>query len=311
MPTLLGVKNRREYYLSDPDPVTGLKKIVWRFPNIREAFRPRPGYKLLIADYSQIEVKIMAELSGDLWLTAALNSGKDLHCFMAAEVYGVPYDEFYHAYKHPEDPKHDEYVTLRSNVKGVTFGVPYGAGPGRIAATTGLSFDAAADLIDRFFAKARGLKAWLRTQGEVALRFGHSTSLGGRKRFYERTSEMVEAIATTRKERRQAQEFRKEEEAQIRRRACNQPVQSSCVDILKKALVKIYLALRGGNWTGNLLYDARVLLCIHDEIIMEAREDQAEAVAKIMKDCMEDAYSEIVKTVKDTVEVTIADYWTK
>ncbi len=310
MPTLLGVEKGREYYLSDPDPITGLKKIVWRFPNIREAFTASPGYKLLIADYSQIEVKIMAELSGDLWLTAALNSGKDLHCLMASEIYGIPYDEFYHAYKHPDDPKHDEYATLRSNIKGVTFGVPYGAGPDRISATTGLPLEAAADLINRFFAKARGLKAWLRAQGEAALRLGYSTSLGGRKRFYELASNIVEFQATTRKERNQARELRKEE-AQIRRRACNQPVQSSCVDILKKALAKIYLALRGGSWTGDLLYDAHVLLCIHDEIIMEAREDQAKAVAKIMKDCMEEAYTDIITTVKDIVEVTIADNWTK
>jgi DNA polymerase I-like protein with 3'-5' exonuclease and polymerase domains len=77
-------------------------------------------------------------------------------------------------------------------------------------------------------------------------------------------------------------------------------------------MIKIYLALRGGSWTGELIYDAHVVLCVHDEIVIEAREDQAEAVANIMKDCMLGAYNDIVKSVTHgLVEVTIADYWKK
>jgi DNA polymerase I-like protein with 3'-5' exonuclease and polymerase domains len=181
-----------------------------------------------------------------------------------------------------------------------------------VANVTKLSEEDAAGLITRFFHKAQALKSWLDTQGALALAFGFTSTQRGRKRFYRLPTKQAETEAKTAEERKEAKDARKEREAQIRRQACNQPIQSSCVDILKQALVKIYLALRGGSRTGKRLYDAYIMFTMHDEIVMRAREDQAEAVAKIMKDCMLEAYNDVIKSVTHgPLEVTISDYWEK
>jgi DNA polymerase I-like protein with 3'-5' exonuclease and polymerase domains len=301
-PTFLGTIGVKEYYLFAPDKEHAAPYIQWRVPSVREAFRARPGYKWLIADYSQIEVKIMAELSGDYWLTSALNSGLDIHSFMASEIYGIPYNEFYKAYKNPDDPKHAEYSARRSEIKGVTFGVPYGAGPEGVAKTTGLPFESARDLIKSYFTKTYGLKAWLDEQGANVLSLGYARSLRGRKRFYRDLNA---------EEPNQSQQSGEYEHDEMRRQASNNPVQASCADVLKLAMVKIYLALRGGDFAGQLLYDAHIVLTMHDEVVVEAKKEQAEEVAILMKGCMEEAYDEIIKTVANSVEVTVADYWKK
>jgi len=311
-PVFLGIIGGKEYYLFPADNQHPEPYVQWRVPDIREAFRARPGYKMLTADYSQIEVCIMAALSGDPWLTAAINSGKDIHCYMASDEYRIPYDEFHTAWKNDKHPKHEEYSTLRSNTKGTTFGVPYGAGAESVARVTGLPHEAASDLITRFFAKAKILKTWLDDQRAFALKFGYSKSLKGRRRFYRIPTRRRELdLNNSPEEKLQYWKKREEQEAQIRRWASNQPIQSSCVDLLKPAMVKIYLALRGGSWTGELIYDAHIINTVHDEIIVEAREDQAQDVAKLMEVCMQEAYTDIIKTVNNTVDVTIADHWKK
>jgi len=121
----------------------------------------------------------------------------------------------------------------------------------------------------------------------------------------------AECDAKTLEKRAEAKKVREERESKIEREAGNQPIQASCVDLLKPAMVKIYLALRGGSWTGELIYDAHVILTVHDEIVVEAREDQAQDVAKLMEGCMQEAYTDIITTVSNKVDVTIADYWKK
>jgi len=144
---LIGTVGRREFYLVPADvklqkadaehPQPWLKHpvpwIAWRFPDIREGFRARPGYNLVGADYSQAEIKLMAELSGDKKLADVLNSGKDIHCSTAADVYKNEvditgfenaYDAIYYAYKHEDSVNHDQYAKWRSDVKTTTFGVP-------------------------------------------------------------------------------------------------------------------------------------------------------------------------------------------
>ena len=197
-------------------------------------------------------------------------------------------------------------------IKGTTFGVPYGAGAECVASNTGLSFEAASNLITRFFAKAKVLKLWLDGQRAQALSSGYTKSLRGRRRFYRLFNKQHIVSAGNIAERVKWKDIEKEENAQIKRWAGNQPIQTSCVDLLKLAMVKIHLALRGGSWTGKLLYDAHIILTVHDEIVMEARENQAEAVAKIMAACMLEAYNEIIKSVTHgPVDVTIANYWKK
>lgn len=115
----LGSVDGKEYYWDIQD-----RQLVWRVPDIREAVVAEPGYKILCSDYSQIEVRIMAFMSQDPWLISALNSGRDIHCHMASEVYGIPYQLLYDAYNNKEHPQHKKFSTLRSNIKTCTFGIP-------------------------------------------------------------------------------------------------------------------------------------------------------------------------------------------
>jgi DNA polymerase-1 len=299
----------KEVWLEGPRK-NGKYALYWRVPSTREAIRARPGWKILDADYSQVEIRIAAELSGDPWLTAAINSGKDIHCYMASDVYGIPYDEFYTAWKDHQHPKHDEYSKSRSNVKGITFGLLYGAGPKGLAWRAKISEADARDLINRFYRKARGLKSWFDGEAAKALTFGFVSTKRGRTRFYSPPTTDFEEIAETEAEKTAAREAREEEEAHIRRQARNNPIQMTCVDILKLALTKINFALHGGDLTKPRIYDAHFILCVHDEILMTAREEHAEAVAKIMRDCMLEAYGEVMKTVAHgPLEVKMIDNW--
>ena len=141
-------------------------------------------------------------------------------------------------------------------------------------------------------AKASALKKWLDDQRVRAVKLGFSKSLKGRKRSY-------------------AHPTSQEELAHIERCGANNPIQSTCADVLKTALAKVYLAIRGGSWKGDMSYDAHIILCVHDEIVLEVREDQAEDVKNLVKKCMEEAFTDIIKTVGINVDVTIADYWKK
>jgi len=119
LPQFLGRLRDREYYY---DPAAG--KFLWKVPEIREIICPPPGYVMISADYSQIEVKLMAFLSRDPFLITAINSGKDIHSFMASEVLGVDYDLIVEARKDKNHPRHLEMSNLRSATKCVTFGLP-------------------------------------------------------------------------------------------------------------------------------------------------------------------------------------------
>lgn len=321
----------REYYLCPPTKVKPPDKnhpepwqehpkpwIGWRIPDIREGFRAKPGYKFVGADYSQIEVRIMAFLSKDAWLISALNSGKDIHCYTATDVYGtkqvppVSYDQIYYAYKHEEDPNHKLYTKWRADVKTTTFGVPYGAGPNRVSAMTGLTHDEAVKLIADFFKNAWQLKKWLDEQEAQALHYGFTKSLRGRKRFYRRPDQRKELDPRrTPQEREEAKKKRQEIESQIRRWAGNQPIQTSCVDLLKPAMVKFYLALRNGDWKAKPLWDTHVVLSIHDEIISQCLEAGAEEIKALLEKCMQEVYEEIIFGIKNKVDANIADYWKK
>jgi intein/homing endonuclease len=191
--TALGTVDGKDYfwaiYRNEHQEVID-QRLEWRIPDIREAIRAEPGSKILSADYSQIEIKLMAYLSGDPWLKEAINSGRDIHCYLCTDAFGAEmnfdYDLIYTAYKDKSHPRNLELTTLRADFKVVVFGVPYGAGPPRVAFMTGKTVEEAADLINKFFARAKVLKMWLDQQGASAVRYGFTTSPRGRKRFYVR-----------------------------------------------------------------------------------------------------------------------------
>lgn len=315
-PELIGINNGKEYYLCPADKKHSSPYIVWLVPDVRDAIRARPGWKILGADYSQIEVRIMAWESKDKWLISALNSGKDIHCYMAADVHGINYDDFYFAYKHEDHPLYHQYYAWRSEIKTTTFGVPYGAGPGQVALQINSSRkpgdtsppyteEDAKKLISNYFAKATGLKKWLDNQGHHSIKYGESHSLGGHYRFYQLPHpDDEDANARV---------------SQIKRWAGNHPIQAACADVLKMAVGKIYLDLRGGQSFGPLSLQAHFILFVHDELVLTAKDEHVDAVQKIMVDNMQWAYNKLIplegKTELDHIihstDVTIADYWKK
>jgi len=264
--------------------------LEWGVPSPRDAVRAPKGYRILAADYSQIEVKIMAYASGDPVLIEAINSGQDVHSFNATKVFGVryqfTYDEMETARNDTAHPRFNELSLIRSRIKTVTFGVPYGAGPTRVALMTGMSLEEAKEFIETFFGTFKVLKIWLDEQGVKAIEEGYSTTpVLGRKRFY-----VLPSISDPEAE---------QQLSQIRRWAGNMPIQGSNADILKIAMRLLYLAIRGGSYTAPKQYDARFLLVVHDEIVMLCKDEDIPAVKKIMAEAMNQAYYEYTPRVGD------------
>jgi DNA polymerase-1 len=301
----VGNWKNREWYWSQSNNI-----LYWGVPEIRECISAPPGYKILAADYSQIEVKLMAFLSQDPVFLKALNSkdasgnNTDIHCYMSTEVYGqklgFTYDEMVliingKAEGGNNHPRYKELKYLRSNIKTTTFGVPYGAGARRVASMTGLTEEQAQQLIDDYFEKFPVLKKWIEAQGDMAIKYGFTYTPYGRKRFYiipPRSDDSYDS-----------------ELSQIRRWAGNQPIQSASADMLKDALRRIYLAIRGGILNGPKIYDAKLLLVVHDEIVMIVAEKDVEAVSKLIEKCMNEAYYAIITGIPNNVTVLVDDSW--
>ncbi len=334
----LGIVDGKEYYYDTRPKIEDDKgneidnpnrnKTVWRIPDIREAIIAEPGFLILSADYSQIEVKLMAHLSRDPVLIAAINSGKDIHSFNATEVFGgikhFTYADIAAAKKDKSYPRYAELIKLRNDIKTVTFGVPYGAGKNKVALMTGMTPEAAQEFIDAFFSKFSVLGAWLKKTGDNAIRDGFSLSPRGRRRFYE-------LPAATAKEKEKEKIY-----SQVRRYSGNHPIQAGNVDMLKPAMWQIYNDLRTSEYDAR---QARILFCVHDEIVMTAIERDAvrrmsdgsiltyaeyEAlnenekklgipgpIEAIMMKRMQESYDGIIPDIVNKIDVAIGPAWEK
>lgn len=315
---LLGTIDGKEYYL-DLVPVIESKgqmvpnptfqKVVWRVPDIREAVEAEKGNLILSADYSQIEVKLMAHLSRDPVLIASINSGKDVHAYNATVVFGedkhFTYEEMMEAKKVGKDhSRYAELIKLRNDIKTVTFGVPYGAGASKVQLMTGMAtLEEAQRFIDNFFNTFKELKKWLEKSGDDAIKYGFSMSPRGRRRFYQSPSEEAK------------EEDRKRILSQTRRYAGNHPIQAGNVDMLKPAMYQIYNDLRIAGYTED---EARILFCVHDEIVMTARADLALRVdgkpgpiETIMMHRMQESYDGIIPDIVNKIDVAIGQIWEK
>lgn len=237
----------------------------------RRCFRAPQGRKLVIADYSQIELRILADFTGDEGFINAFNSGADLHRVTAAQVFNVPLEEV--------------TVDQRSFAKRLNFGVVYGIGAQRFSMMTGLSQTEAEDLLRRYFATYRSLDAWLRDAAIKALRERTARTASGRMaRFnFDPADKQAASLA--------------------QRNGKNTPIQGSSADILKRALRLLHDKLRGTN--------ACIVNMIHDEIVVEADASQAEEIGEVVEDAMCKAGEEYVKKVPVKVETEIADEWVK
>jgi DNA polymerase I-like protein with 3'-5' exonuclease and polymerase domains len=237
----------------------------------RRCFRAPVGRKLIISDFSQIELRILADFTGDQGFIDAFNAGADLHKVTAAQVFGVPLDQ----------------VTKeqRDFAKRLNFGVVYGIGAQRFSMMTGLSLTTAEDILRRYFATYRQLDAWLRDAAQRAIRERTARTASGRLARFRFDSEDRQAMSLA------------------QRNGKNTPIQGSSADILKRALRLLHDELRDTT--------ACIVNIVHDEIVVEADIDETEAIARKVEDAMCKAGEEYVRKVPVKVETEISDEWVK
>ena len=221
---------------------------------IRGCFIAGSGYdSLLTADYSQIEMRIMAHLSNDEHLLKAFESGEDLHATVAAEVFGVKPAEV--------DPE------MRRQIKAMSYGLAYGLSSYGLAAQLDLTPPAAQDLMDRYFQRFGGIRDYLKTVVEDARKVGYTETVMGRRRY-------LPDLMHDNRQRREVAE----------RMALNAPIQGSAADIIKQAMLNVQAALVQGKFT------SRLLLQVHDELILEVINAEVEEVSELVRVQMGKAY---------------------
>lgn len=236
---------------------------------LRKYFLPQMGYKLIAADYSQIELRLLACISGDENMINAFASGEDIHASTASAVFNVPIDS----------------VTslLRKRAKAVNFGIVYGIGEYSLSQDLEISVKQAKEYIDSYLSSYPGVREYLKNIVSVATEKGAVETIYGRIRYI---PEIQSKNGVMRK-------FGE-------RVAMNSPIQGSAADIIKIAMISVSRRLK------ELKLDAKLILQVHDELIIEANESCAQTVAEILKNEMESA---IQLPVPLTVDLSIGDRW--
>ncbi len=222
---------------------------------LRTCFIPEKGYVLAAFDYSQIELRILASLSGDPKMIEAFNNDLDIHKMTASSVFNVPLEKVT-----PE---------MRRMAKTLNFGVIFGMGANAFAKTSGLSFADAKKFIDEYFEDFKSIKIWHEEIKEQARKLGYVSDLNGRRRW------LLEATSMFRGE-----------AAEAERAAINMPIQGLDADIMKTAMVKISEEIKKKKWDDKV----RMLLTIHDELIFEIKEDLLGEALNMIPSIMEGAY---------------------
>ncbi len=226
-------------------------------------------YLLIDADYSQIELRLLAAISGDEGMIEAFRSGYDIHSATAMKVFGVSAE--------------DVTIELRKKAKAINFGIMYGMGDFSLASDLRISRADARAYIDGYLGAFPKVSEYLTRVVEEAKRDGFVTTLFGRRRY-------IPELASS----------KKMEVAFGERVAMNSPIQGTAADIIKLAMVNIAEKLKQGG------YDARLILQVHDELMIEAHKDQADEVKALLKTEMENAVSLAVPL---TVEIATGKTW--
>jgi len=241
----------------------------------RQCFIAAEGYKVIVADYSLIELRIMAELSGDPAFLKAFKEEVDLHALTASQMFNIPLEQVTKA--------------KRFQAKSINFGLMYGRGAKSLAIQLGIPEEEAQRLLQKYVTTYKKVKVWLDKIGQEAVRKGYSITLGGRKRYYQNLNPEDPGYERQR--------------AYVERQGKNHPIQGTSADMTKLAMVSIYEKIKKGG------FDAIPIHTIHDEIVVEVKEDQAKKVAKIVKEEMERAGKEFLKKVPVKVDVAVSDCW--
>jgi DNA polymerase I len=221
-------------------------------PKIREVFISEKGFLIISADYSQIELRILAHLSGDQGLLDAFHNNIDIHSRTASEIFGVPAEEV--------------TIEQRRAAKTINFGVIYGMSAFGLSEALGIPAREASAIIDHYFARHSGVSAYMEATLEGARTAGYVTTLLGRKRPIPEINNPNNNIRM-----------------QAERMAINTPVQGTAADLIKIAMINIQKKLKEAS------FKTRMILQIHDELLFEAPEEELETVTKMIKEEMEGA----------------------
>jgi DNA polymerase-1 len=237
----------------------------------RRCFRAESGRKLVIADYSQIELRILADFSQDRNFIGAFESGRDFHASTAAQIFGIK----------AENVTADQ----RSFAKRLNFGVVYGIGASRFAMMTGLTQADAENTLRRYFAAYPRMDEWLRTQSRNVLTERQTRTASGRLARFRFDEADRSSVAAS------------------QRYAKNMPIQGTSADILKRALRLLHDDIAGTS--------AKLVNIVHDEIVVECDAAETADVSAKLESAMGRAGHEYVKSVPVKVDIHTADDWTK
>ncbi len=258
--------------LSSNNP--NLQNIPIRTPEgrkVREAFIPRDeDHVLLAADYSQIELRLIAELSGDEAMLEAFNAGQDIHSATAAKVFDVPFDEV---------TKEQRY-----KAKTVNFSIIYGAGATNLSRQLDIRRSEAQHLISQYFTKYLGLKVYMDKCVKDAREKGYVKTLMGRRRYLRDINSRNSMVRS-----------------HAERNAINTPIQGSAADMIKIAMINIHKALKEGN------YKTQMILQVHDELVFDVPKTELDAVKPMIEEKMKNAIPSL--KVPIVVESGIGNNW--
>jgi DNA polymerase-1 len=237
---------------------------------IRKAFSAStPDRKIISADYSQIELRLLAHISDDNGLKTAFASDQDIHTATASKIFGIP----------PSQVTAD----LRSNAKAINFGIIYGMGPQRLARETGVSMAEAKTFIEKYFDGFPKIRDYIDAAKSAARQLGYSTTMTGRRRPIPEINAKDRAVMINGEN-----------------MAVNSPIQGSAADLVKIAMINTQKQL---NESG---LDAKMLLQVHDELVFECKDNQVDAVKALVKSAMENAMK---LSVPLKVEVGVGMNW--
>lgn len=237
--------------------------------SLRRIFIPGEGRLLLSSDYSQIELRIMAHMSGDPTMIDAFTRGEDIHTRTASEIFGVPVDSV-------------DY-DLRSKAKAVNFGIIYGISDFGLARNTGVTIGEARTFIEAYFARYPRIREFMDRSIETARQYGYVTTILGRRRAIPDINSRIRA-----------------RRGFAERTAINTPIQGSAADIIKLAMVRIYRRLK----EEGLL--SRLILQVHDELIFEIPPEEETTMRELVRREMEDVIS---LKVPLKVEIDVGKSW--
>lgn len=242
---------------------------IKREAEYRRPFVAAEGYVFICADYSQQELRIMADISKEFEMINAFNNGVDLHALTASKLFSVPIENVT-----PEQ---------RSKAKGLNFGVIYGISPAGLFRNFGIKVEEGEKYLETFFKESYPTFGKFYSKvGSIILNRGYSSTLIGRKRFFNRSVD---------------------DDMSITRKGINMIIQGTGADIIKYAMCKIFYE---NPWSYD---DLHTVLQVHDEIVVEVKKEIAEEGAEFVKKCMLDAEGMFLKYVKPEVSYRISEYW--